>query len=51
MIEAEEDDEAYEEAQQELPIEEIQMEFQISAHALSGVQSYRTMRIQGLVKR
>lgn len=51
MMEVEEDDETFEEAQQDLPADETQEEFQISVHALSGVQSYRTMRLQGQVKK
>lgn len=51
MLEAEDDEEVFEEAQQELSTEQVQEEFQISMHALSGMQSYRTMRIKGLVKK
>lgn len=34
-----------------MPAEEAQEEFQISVHALSGVQLYRTMRLQGQIKK
>ncbi|XP_057497404.1 uncharacterized protein LOC130782134 [Actinidia eriantha] len=51
MLEAEEEDEIYEEAQQDIPTEFLQEEFQISVHAISGIQSYRTMRIKGQVKK
>lgn len=51
MLEAEEEEEVFEEAQQDLFSETVQEEFQISVHALTGIQSYRTMRIKGYVKK
>ena len=51
MLEAEEEDEIYEKAQQEILTESLSKEFQISVHALSSIQSYRTMRIKGQVKK
>lgn len=46
MIEAEQEKEdSFEEAQQELHSDEGPEEFQISVHALSGIQCYRTMKV------
>lgn len=51
MLEAEEEEEIFEDTQQELLQGDTQEEFQISLHALSGIQSYRTMRIIGQIKK
>ncbi|KAF7139795.1 hypothetical protein RHSIM_Rhsim06G0000800 [Rhododendron simsii] len=51
MLEADEEDEIFEDTQQELLQGDNQEEFQISLHALSGIQSYRTMRIIGQLKK
>ncbi|KAI8559421.1 hypothetical protein RHMOL_Rhmol04G0172600 [Rhododendron molle] len=48
-IAAEDEEDEFLEAQQELVQDDIHEEFQISVHALSGVQSYRTMRVKGFI--
>lgn len=51
MIEAEEEEDSFEEAQQDLHQDFDQEEIQISVHALSGIQSYRTMKVIGHIKK
>ncbi|XP_058192094.1 uncharacterized protein LOC131309484 [Rhododendron vialii] len=51
MLEAEEEEEIFKDTQQELLQGDNQEEFQISLHALSGIQSYKTMRIIGQIKK
>lgn len=51
MIEIEDDEEEFVEAQQELPSEDSDEEFHIYVHALSGIQSFKTMRINGVIKK
>ncbi|XP_058217468.1 uncharacterized protein LOC131328550 [Rhododendron vialii] len=50
MIDVEDEEEVFLEAQQEITLDESPEEFHISVHALSGVQSYKTMRIKGVIK-
>lgn len=51
MIDIGEAEEEFVEAQQELTPDDNSEQFHISVHALSGIQSYRTMRIKGIVKK
>ncbi|KAA8519441.1 hypothetical protein F0562_013684 [Nyssa sinensis] len=51
MIEAEEEEDVFEDVVQEMEKEDVQEELQISVHALSGSLSYKTMRIKGKVKK
>lgn len=51
MIEIEDDEEEFVEAQQELPLEDSAEEFHIYVHALSGIQSFKTMQINGVIKK
>ncbi|KAH7848172.1 hypothetical protein Vadar_034607 [Vaccinium darrowii] len=51
MIDVDDEEEEFMEAQQEMTQEDTTEEFHISMHALSGVQSFKTMRIKGFIKR
>ncbi|KAA8539824.1 hypothetical protein F0562_026516 [Nyssa sinensis] len=51
MIEAEEEEDVFEDVVQEIEKEDVQEELQISVHALSGSLSYKTMRIKEKVKK
>lgn len=51
MIDIGEAEEEFVEAQQELTPDDKSEQFHISVHTLSGIQSYRTMRIKGIVKK
>ncbi|KAA8537063.1 hypothetical protein F0562_029541 [Nyssa sinensis] len=51
MIEAEEEEDAFEDVVQEMKKEDVQEELQISVHALLGFLSYKTMRVKGKVKK
>ncbi|KAA8550255.1 hypothetical protein F0562_001939 [Nyssa sinensis] len=51
IIEAEEEEDVFEDVVQEMEKEDVQEELQISVHALSGSLSYKTMRIKEKVKK
>ncbi|KAA8547400.1 hypothetical protein F0562_003736 [Nyssa sinensis] len=51
VIEAEEEEDVFEDVVQEMEKEDVQEELQISVHALSGSLSYKTMRIKEKVKK
>ena len=51
MLEAEDEEDVFEEVVQDMDKENVQEELQISVHALSGSFSYKTMRIKGKVKK
>ncbi|KAF7154741.1 hypothetical protein RHSIM_Rhsim01G0051500 [Rhododendron simsii] len=51
MIEVEDDEDEFVEAQQEMLPDDNPEEFHISVHALSGIQSYKTMRVKGYIKK
>lgn len=51
MIELEDEEDEFVEAQQEMLPDDTPEEFHILVHALSGIQSYKTMRVKGFIKK